>query len=161
MELKMRVLWRVVLIVILTLASVVGFAWWYDQAGQHSDSAFDPRVPSPAYPSAAGTQHPKVLVDEAHRNFHTASDRYKPFADLLRNDGYIVSSNRQPFTAETLKDVDVLVIANAMGPDDHETRPAFAPDEEGVLVQWVRTGGSLFLIADHSPFGSEAARLSK
>jgi len=157
----MRVVRRVTLIVILALVSGLGFIWWYDHKGQHPDPDFDARVPSPAYPSDAANRHPRVLMDEAHRNFHTASDRYKPFADLLRNDGYIVSSNQQPFTAETLKDVDVLVIANAMGPGEHETRPAFTPEEEAVLVQWVRTGGSLFLISDHSPFGSAAARLAK
>ncbi len=113
---------------------------------------------SPAYPTSGGN-HPKVLMDEAHRNFHTASDRYKPFADLLRNDGYLVSINQLPFTAETLKGVDV--IANAMGPGEHEARPAFTPEEETVLAQWVRAGGSLFLISDHAPFGSAAARLAK
>lgn len=100
-------------------------------------------------------------MDEAHRNFHTASDRYRPFADLLRNDGYIVSSNQQSFISEIMKHVDVLVIANAMGPGEHEARPAFTPEEETVLVQWVRAGGSLFLISDHAPFGSAAARLAK
>jgi hypothetical protein len=161
MELRMRVFWRVAVTVVLVLGAGLGFVWWYDHTGQHSDPDFDARVPSPAYPSGVGNQHPKVLMDEAHRNFHTASDRYKPFADLLRNDGYIVSSNRQPFTSEMLKDVDVLVIANAMGPGEHEARPAFTPEEETVLVQWVRAGGSLFLISDHAPFGSAAARLAK
>jgi hypothetical protein len=157
----MRIFWRVALIVVVVFAAGLGFAWWYDHTGQHSDPSFDTRVPAPAYPSDAGNRHPQVLMDEAHRNFHTASGRYKPFADLLRNDGYIVSSNQQPFTAEMLKAVDVLVIANAMGPGEHETRPAFTPEEETVLVQWVRAGGSLFLISDHSPFGSATARLAK
>jgi hypothetical protein len=157
----MRWLWRVVAIVVMVAVAGLGFAWWYDHTGQHSDPDFDARVPLPAYASGTGDRQPKVLMDEAHRNFHTASGRYKPFADLLRNDGYIVSSNQQPFTTNTLKDVDVLVIANAMGPGEHETRPAFTPEEETVLVQWVRAGGSLFLISDHAPFGSAAARLAK
>jgi hypothetical protein len=109
---------------------------------------------SPAYPPGATDLHPRVLMGKAHRNFHTASGRYKPFADLLRNDGYLVTSNSQPFTADTLQDINVLVIANATGPDGHEGRPAFTPEEEAALVQWVKSGGSLFLISDHSPFGS-------
>jgi hypothetical protein len=157
----MRYFWRVALIVVLILSAGLGFAWWYDRTGQHSDPDFNARVPSPAYPSGVGETHPKVVMDEAHRNFHTASGRYKPFADLLRNDGYIVSINQQPFTAATLKDVAVLVIANAMGPGEHEARPAFTAEEEAVLAQWVRTGGSLFLISDHAPFGSAAARLAR
>ena len=26
------------------------------------------------------------MIDEAHRNFHTADGRYRPFAELLRSD---------------------------------------------------------------------------
>ncbi len=144
----MRVVGRVALVVVLALLSGLGFIWWYDHTGQHSDPDFDTRVPSPAYASGVGNRHPKVLIDEAHRNFHTATGRYKPFADLLQSDGYIVSINQRPFMAEMLKDVDVLVIANAMGPGEHETRPAFTPEEETVLVEWVRAGGSLFLIEE-------------
>ena len=156
----MRILWRIVVGLTVILATGVGFAWWYDHVGQRSDPNFSTRVPSPTYPSEDG-RHPKVLMDEAHRNFHTASGRYKPFADLLRSDGYIVSSNQQAFSPEALRNVDVLVIANAMGPADHETRPAFSLEEETVAEEWVREGGSLFLISDHSPFGSAAARLAK
>lgn len=156
----MRIFRRVALGLTVLLAVAVAFAWWYDRTGQHSDATFDARLVSPAYPAAVN-HHPKVLIDEAHRDFHTLSGRYQPFADLLRNDGYIVSSNQQPFTADALKDADVLVIANAMGPDGHETRPAFTPDEEAMVSNWVRNGGSLFLISDHSPFGSAAARLAK
>ena len=158
----MRVLGRVAVIVILVLATGLGFAWWYDHTGQHSDPGFNAREyrRRPTLPNV-GNRHPKMLIDEAHRNFHTASGRYEPFADLLQNDGYIVSSNQQPFSAEMLKNVDVLVIADALGPGEHETRPAFTPDEETALVEWVRTGGSLFLISDHTPFGSAVARLAK
>ena len=156
----MRLLGKVALILALVAAGGLIFAWWYDRTGQRADLTFDTRVASPAYPREASS-HPTVLIDEAHRNFHTASGRYKPFADLLRSDGYVVSPNQQQFTAETLKDVDVLVIANAMGPDGHEGRPAFTPEEEAAVADWVRAGGSLFLIADHVPFGSAAARLAK
>src|SRR5262249_13874161 len=141
----------------------LGFVWWYDSTGQCADPDFDTRVQRPAYssgPAAPGGRHPRVVIDEAHRNFHTAGGRYRPFAELLRSDGYTVSSNRRTFGAEMLKDVDVLVIANAMGPGEHEGRPAFTPEEDAAVVGWVRAGGALFLIADHAPFGSAAARLA-
>ncbi len=80
-------------------------------AQQFADPEFDAKVDRPAYPD----RHPVVLLDEAHNNFHTADGRYKPFADLLRNDGYDVKPNKNKFTSETLKDCAVLVIANAQG----------------------------------------------
>lgn len=157
----MRLLWRVGLLLILLLAAGLGFVWWYDQVGQHSDENFDTRVQSPAYLGGVGSRHPKVLMDEGHQNFHTTSGRYKPFAELLRSDGYMVSPSQEVFTAEMLKGTDVLVIANAMGPGQHEARPAFTPEEEAAVAEWVRMGGALFLIADHAPFGSAAERLAK
>lgn len=156
---EMRIAIRAALALFLLLAVSFAFIWWYDRTGQQADPAFNVKVSSPAYP-AGTTKHPLVLIDEAHRNFHTASGRYRPFAELLRGDGYRVLANGQLFDGEALKNVDVLVIANAMGPGDHESRPAFTAQEELALVQWVRSGGALFLIADHAPFGSAASRLA-
>src|SRR5262249_30335777 len=51
-------------------------------SAQMPDPGFDARVASPTYTAT----HPKVLIDEAHQNFHTAAGRYKPFADLIGND---------------------------------------------------------------------------
>jgi hypothetical protein len=155
----MRVFWRIALGLVVACGALVGFAWWYDHTGQRSDADFVTSVRSPAYPATGGL-HPTVVIDEAHRNFHTASGRYKPFADLLRSDGYIVLANQKIFTPEALRNANVLVIADAMGPEDHETRPAFTLEEEVVVEEWVDKGGSLFLISDHSPFGSAVARLA-
>ena len=82
--------------------------------GQRSDPNFDTKVARPAY--ADGTSHPRVLFDEAHHNFHTTSGRYKPFGQLIGNDGYQVIPNREKFSAEMLRKGDILVIANALGP---------------------------------------------
>ena len=43
--------------------------------GQMADPNFDAKVEHPAYTKDG----PRVLFDEAHNNFHTASGRYKPF----------------------------------------------------------------------------------
>ena len=94
----MRILRWVGLALIVLLAGGLGFAWWYDHVGQQSDPTFDTRVKSPAYQVGVGSLHPRVVMDEGHRNFHTASGRYKPFAELLRSDGYTVSSTERPST---------------------------------------------------------------
>lgn len=140
------------LIIGLAFASIVS-------SQQQADLTFDVSVRNPAYT----TTHPSVLIDEAHFNFHTASGRYKPFADLVGNDGYRVSPNKEKFTAESLNGSDVLVIANAgaaqQGSADR-TRPAFTDAECDAVREWVRGGGALLLIADHAPAGAAAANLS-
>ena len=126
---------------------------------QQADPNFDAKVANPAYTST----HPKVLFDEAHNNFHTATGRYKPFADLITNDGYQVSPNKEKFVATVLQGYDVLVIANALGSSDSNPAareaPAFTTDECNVVRDWVKGGGALLLIADHAPAGGAAANL--
>ena len=126
---------------------------------QEADLTFDASVKNPAYT----TTHPKVLFDEAHFNFHTAGGRYKPFADLVTNDGYRVTSNKEKFAAQSLNGFDVLVIANAgaaqQGSADR-SKPAFTDAECDAVREWVRGGGALLLIADHAPAGSAAANLA-
>ncbi len=123
---------------------------------QKSDPDFDARVEKPAYPSAG----PRVLFDEAHRNFHTADGRYKPFADLIRNDGYQVTANRETFTSDLLSKHDILVIANALG-TPKKIDSAFTDAECDTVRDWVRGGGALLLIADHYPMGHAAENLAK
>ncbi len=111
-------------------------------------------------------RHPRVLIDEAHDNFHTADGRYKPFADLITNDGYRVSPNKEKFTRESLQKGDILVIANASGADvpgsnGETSQSAFTDAECDAVRDWVNGGGSLLLITDHAPFGSAALSLSK
>ena len=129
--------------------------------GQVADENFNAKVEHPAYTKSG----PKVLFDEAHNNFHTASGRYKPFADLITNDGYQVIPNKQPFSAESLKGYRVLVISNALGAprmaDAAASNPAFTEAESDVVRDWVKGGGSLLLIADHAPMGSANQSLAK
>jgi hypothetical protein len=124
--------------------------------GQRADPDFDVSVPHPAYTQT----HPTVLFDEAHENFHTASGRYKAFADLITNDGYRVTPNKEPFTAERLAQYNLMVTANAPGKPG-PTSSAFTEVEIESIVNWVRNGGSLLLITDHEPFGSGSAELAK
>ena len=133
--------------------------------GQQSDPEFDVSVEHPAYTQ----RHPLVLFDEAHENFHTAGGRYKAFADLIANDGYQVTPNKDLLTDERLAGQDVLIIANASvgragrpGSDDSEaTASAFSEAECESVRKWVEAGGALLLITDHEPYGSASADLGK
>lgn len=127
-------------------------------AQQMADSTFNASVEHPAYVGS----HPKVVIDEAHSNFHTADGRYKPFADLLRTDGYRVARGTGAFQKDSLAGAAVLVIANALAPDATEdsSGSAFSDEECRVVKDWVRDGGSLLLIADHTPFGAAAEKLA-
>ena len=132
-------------------------------AQQIPDLDFAPAIASPAYEEGKG---PRVLVDAAHHNFHTADERYHPFAKLLRRDGYRVEGNTKPFTAESLKGVDVLVIANALSERNLRdwslpTPSAFTQEEVAAVKKWVEDGGSLFLIVDHMPFPGCMGELAK
>jgi hypothetical protein len=128
---------------------------------QVADPNFDAKVARPAYTK----NHPKVLFDEAHNNFHTSTGRYKPFADLITNDGYIITPNKEKFQKNTLSPYQVLVVANALGAERQNmpeaSRPAFTEEECAAVRDWVRAGGSLLLIADHAPFGAAADNLAR
>jgi hypothetical protein len=123
---------------------------------QIPDRTFDAKVANPAYTD----KHPRVLFDEAHNNFHTSDGRYRPFAQLITNDGYNVAPNKEKFSRESLKHFNILVISNALGPANQLADPAFGEDECDIVRDWVRAGGALLLIADHYPMGSAAQNLS-
>lgn len=145
--------------IFLTLVCVLTLA--ISGVGQQiADPDFVTHVAKPAYTN----RHPKVLFDEAHNNFHTASGRYKPFADLITSDGYAVAPNKQKLNKESLARFDVLVISNALGApamgSPEAANPAFTDEECDAIRDWVRGGGNLLLIADHAPMGAAAERLS-
>src|SRR5437870_12325583 len=98
----------VLLSALIVTISILLFA--VSPAQQVADPNFDARVAHPAYTKNG----PKVLFDEAHNNFHTATGRYKPFADLITNDGYQIKPNKEKFSPATLKGFDILVISNAL-----------------------------------------------
>ena len=145
---------------VLTAACVVAFGV-AGFAQQIADPDFDTKVASAAYTN----KHPKVVIDEAHNNFHTATGRYKPFADLITNDGYQVTPGTTKFAKETLKGFDVLVISNALGApamgSPAASNSAFTEEECDAVRDWVRSGGNLLLIADHAPMGAANAKLGE
>ena len=94
----------------LDVESVVEALGLGGQGGQR-DPDFDVKIARPTFTNL----RPKVAIDEAHNNFHTAEGRYKPFADLMANDGCLVSRNTGTLNSQTLDRYDILVIANAIG----------------------------------------------
>ncbi|HUJ42077.1 MAG TPA: hypothetical protein VLW52_00595 [Opitutaceae bacterium] len=132
-------------------------------AQQVPDLEYRPPLPRPAYELGKG---PRVAIDEAHHNYHTATGRYEPFAALLRRDGYRVDGLAMPFSPESLSGVDVLVIANALNGRNIRdwslpTPSAFTTEEITAVRAWVEKGGALFLIVDHMPFPGAAGDLAK
>ncbi len=147
----------------LLVAILLVIRGWDAFAQQRSDSAFSSTVRNPTYALGQG---PTVLIDEAHHNFHTAGGRYAAFADLLRKDGYRVSPSTNVFSREVLERADILVIANALHESNRDawklpTPSAFAAEEIRSVSDWLKSGGSLLLIADHMPFPGAAAALGR
>lgn len=132
-------------------------------AQQAPDTLFRPPIKVREFRAGEG---PRVVIDAAHLNFHTADAGYLPFAALLRADGYRVESNGQLFTSAVLAPIDILVVVNAMHPqsrDDWAPLPnvsAFTDAEVAAVEAWVREGGSLLLIADHMPLAAHAEALA-
>ncbi|MDY7095595.1 MAG: hypothetical protein SX243_21675 [Acidobacteriota bacterium] len=146
---------HIVLLPILLAAALCLNACAYSQQGA---TLSELQVENPAFPEGA-TDAPLVLIDEAHKNFHTADDRYKPFAQLLRADGLRVQAGKEPFSAESLGRAQILVIANVPPADDGYL--PFTGDEIDAVEAWVEAGGGLLLVADHAPFGGAAALLAE
>jgi hypothetical protein len=160
---------RLLLVALMVLLGGIVYLAMFP-VGQQPDRAFDTRVSKPAWVD----RHPVILFDEAHYNAHTLDGNFAPFGALLRNDGYVLRTNRQPFTQESPADVRVLVIVNAAGGSNpklfgfnlvplrkgQRDAAAFTANEIETVRRWVANGGSLLLVADHYPFGSAASGLA-
>lgn len=133
-------------------------------AQQVADAKADLSVAKPAFAAGAG---PRLVIDGGHHNFHTVDGRFAPFAAVVRNDGFRVSGSQGPLTAASLKDVEVLVIANALDASNDKSEwrlpnpSALDPEEIAAVKAWVEGGGGLLLIADHMPFAGAAQDLAQ
>ncbi|MDA9763883.1 MAG: hypothetical protein P8L44_16160 [Opitutales bacterium] len=132
-------------------------------AQQVADHGYNPAVENPAYGNGQG---PRIGIDEAHNNYHTATGRYAPFAKLVEVDGYQVSPLSQAFTESSLEGLDILVIANPLHVSNNgnwklPTPSAFSDAEIAALHKWVEEGESLFLILDHMPFPGAGGKLAE
>jgi hypothetical protein len=82
---------------------------------------------------------------------HTAEGTYLPFSALLSRDGYVVKKAKTKITPDLLQSCSILVIADAQPPSQQGDPPTFSQHEIDILNEWVRKGGSLFVITDHMP----------
>jgi hypothetical protein len=112
------------------------------------DRSFHYSIKNPTFPPGKG---PVVHIDEAHNNFHTAVGTYRPFADLLRQDGYVVKRSRKKISEALLSSGTIYVIADAQPPPKIGDPPTFSEEEIQILNFWVKKGGALFVITDHMP----------
>jgi hypothetical protein len=147
----------------ILLAAIIHIAVNGSAASQQvADTTFNPPLMNPEYPKGKG---PVIFIDEGHNNFHTADGRYLPFSRLLTADGYMVKGFRGEFTESSLSAARMLLIANALNKINIQnwylpTPSAFTVSEIEEVRKWVSRGGSLFLIADHMPFGGSAMDLA-
>jgi hypothetical protein len=144
---ELRTLLRSILILISS--SVTAMA----TAQQVVNSNFHPVVDQPQYESESG---PLIMIDEAHFNYHTATGQYEPFAQVLRLDGFKVRPFKGKFTSRSLRQGNILVIANAASERTAKNwsaapSSAFSSKEIAAVQDWVRRGGALILIVDHMP----------
>jgi hypothetical protein len=145
---------------LISLIATLPVLFGYGQ--QVADTLYHPPIPNPAYAIGHGSL---IFIDEAHGNFHTMSGRFLPFASVLIRDGYNVRPFKERFSKEKLASAKILVIANALHADNQQrwslpTPSAFTDEEVSIVNDWVKNGGSLFLIADHMPFPGAAEKLA-
>lgn len=133
-------------------------------AQQVADSAFVAHTGAPRWKAGEG---PLLVLDEAHHNFHTLDGRYLTFGRMATGIGFRVQPLRRQFSDEALRNVSVLVIANALNERNGSgnwalpTPSAFDAAEIAAVVRFVEQGGGLLLVADHMPFAGAAEQLGR
>lgn len=143
----------------LLFAVLIGCSALFGQ--QIPDTTFHYTIFKPAFRS----HHPVVFIDEAHGNFHTADNRFRPLGLLLESDGFIVKASTTPISSlQVLAGCDIFVISNPLHPDNTDwiapIKSAFTDEEIAILNEWVNKGGRLLLIGDHMPFAGAISHLA-
>jgi hypothetical protein len=114
---------------------------------------------------------PWILVDHYHTRKQNPEDYrlkkgdyayqgtfgfYRVFQHLERNKYHWSSVRELPLSTPRLKDYDALFI-NLV----HDDRPDFSDDEVTAILNFVREGGGLFVIADHTNVYKHAERINR
>ena len=108
-------------------------------------------APRPVADFHSGGHFPRLDVHERHvvrwavgREDCLAVSRHvdapRPFADLVRSDGYELRVTQQSLAAEALQGISVLVIVLARGANDANDDDAFTGSETAAIDAWVRGG---------------------
>ncbi len=132
-------------------------------AQQRFDTTFTPHIVEPLFDESFA---PVICIDSAHNNLHTLGGGFSPFARLMKANGFQVRDmNSSVSNREVLLGCDIYAIINPL----HESNlgnwrlpnpSAFTTQEIIEINNWVNEGGSLFLVADHMPFGGAAYDLA-
>ena len=144
------------------LLLLVAVTYCHTAFGQQvPDTAYHFNIVAPAYKQKSGSI---ILFDEAHGNPVSLKGLYFGFNKLLADDGYLLSSAKTEVSPEVLNKVKIYVTVNAIAdPLDWNlpARSAYSDTEIKTLNQWVKEGGSLFLVTDHMPCGGSVKLLAQ
>lgn len=103
-----------------------------------------------------------IVVDAAHRNYHTLDCTYAAFGVISQRAGYNITSVR--LTGSMMPPLNtIIVIAGALAFDSWShpfSHQAFQDSEIQRLHRWVTQGGSLLLAFDHMPLSSATKSLA-
>lgn len=127
------------------------------------DTVYRVTIAEPMFESGKG---PKILIDEAHNNLHRKEGGLFAFTRMMEEDGAQVFANEKKFTKSVLEEFDVLLIVNPLhdsnvGNWQNPCPSAFSIKEIAAIVNWVKDGGRLLLVADHMPYGGAVQDLAK
>ena len=148
---------------ILLFVAVSGISLARDRQTAFSEYAYNNE--NPAYSAQSGPQ----IVIHRYVSPYLQRGSFEPFAALAETDGFKVQWLDGPITAEALAETDVLAIVNAYsrsGQGDYrrystmDVPSIYSEAELDLIVSWVEKGGSLLLLADHSPFAGGTIALA-
>ena len=106
---RFNAMYKMTVLAVLMIAALS--FWSCGDGAQRVDLSADINVYDAAYEKDRG---PRVVLDGAHNNFHTATGLFVPLANLLRNDGFVVEQNTARLNDSTaFQTADIFVIANA------------------------------------------------
>lgn len=130
-------------------------------AQQRAIEGFSFNNTSPAWDKGKG---PKVII---HRAVSPYAQRgsFDPFKILSTSDGLTVNYLDRAIDKVTLSNTAILVIPNAYTNDYRQYSTLEAPSvysdvEIALIKNWVQEGGSLLVLADHSPFAGGTIKLA-
>lgn len=99
----------------------------------------------------------KVVIDGAHVNQYVSGNyagKYTALKNLLQDRNTILSLNKEPITADTLKGIDLFILTDPQSIDKPEynlTKSKLEPSEIKAISDYVKGGGNIIVttIADY------------
>lgn len=143
---------------LLAVSCVSAHAQW---SGQRADTDFAFANATPAYPAGKGP----VIVFSSENSEFVQHDLHLALDRLAQGDGFRTRVAEGRLTPDLLEGAGLLVLINPYVPEFRD-RPAMDPpsaysDEEiNAVVDWVKGGGALLILADHAPFGGGSSSLA-